>query len=95
MFIDVLQETYSDYRDHVRQRRIVRAIARRGTLHGTGLGNCSGVVERSFAWLHGFERLRIRIRWKRRADIHEAFLEPACCLPTDQLILLAAVRAVP
>ncbi|MCC3773867.1 IS5/IS1182 family transposase, partial [Streptomyces sp. UNOB3_S3] len=31
-------------------------------------------------WLHGFKRLRIR--WERRADIHEAFLRLACCLIT-------------
>ncbi|MEU9439297.1 IS5 family transposase [Streptomyces sp. NPDC048252] len=58
------------YRDQVRARGIVPAIARRGTLHGTGLATYRWVVERSFAWLHGFRRLRIR--WERRADIHEA-----------------------
>ncbi|MEU9921548.1 transposase [Streptomyces griseoluteus] len=71
------------YRGQVRARGIVPAIARRGTLHGTGLGGTyRWVVERSFAWLHGFRRLRIR--WKRRADIHEAFLKLACCLITDR-----------
>jgi transposase len=68
------------YRDQVRDRRIVPAIARRGTQHGTGLGTYRWVVERTFAWLHGFKRLRIR--WERRADIHEAFLKLACCLIT-------------
>ncbi len=72
------------YREQVRQRRIVPAIARRGTLHGTGLGTYRWVVERSFAWLHGFKRLRIR--WERRADIHEAFLKLACCLITHRQI---------
>lgn len=72
------------YRDQVRQRRIVPAIARRGTLHGTGLGKYRWVVERSFARLHGFKRLRIR--WERRADIHEAFLKLACCLITHRQI---------
>lgn len=66
------------YRDQVRARGIVPAIARRGTRHGT----YRWVVERSFAWLHGFRRLRIR--WERRADIHEAFLKLACCLITHQ-----------
>lgn len=42
------------YRDQVRQRRIVPAIARRGTLHGTVLGTYPWVVERGFVWLHGF-----------------------------------------
>ncbi|MGQ4731521.1 IS5 family transposase [Streptomyces sp. Ju416(a)] len=72
------------YRDQVRKRRIIPAIARRGTLHGTGLGKYRWVVERSFAWLHGFKRLRIR--WERRADIHEALLKLACCLITHRQI---------
>ncbi len=70
------------YRDQVRARGIVPAIARRGTRHGTGLGTYRWVVERTFAWLHGFRRLRTR--WERRADIHEAFLKLACCLITHR-----------
>ncbi len=58
------------YRDQVRARRIIPVIARRGTPHGSGLGVYRWVVERTFAWLHGFKRLRVR--WERRADIHEA-----------------------
>lgn len=70
------------HRDQVRARGIVPAIARRGTRHGTGLGTYRWVVERAFAWLHGFRRLRIR--WERRPDIHEAFLKLACCLITHR-----------
>ncbi|WP_435852426.1 transposase [Streptomyces sparsogenes] len=69
-------------RDQVHARGIVLAIARRGTRHGTGLSTYRCVIERSFAWLHGPRRLRIR--WKRRADIHEAFLELTCCLIIHQ-----------
>lgn len=72
------------YRNQVRRRRVVPAIARCGTLHGAGLGTYRWVVERTFAWLHGFKRLRIR--WERRADIHEAFLKLACCLITRRQI---------
>jgi transposase len=46
--------------------------------HGSGLGRYRWVVERTFAWLHQFKRLRIR--WEYRANIHEAFLKLACCL---------------
>jgi transposase len=46
-------------------------IARRQTEHGSGLGRWRWVVERAFAWLHNFRRLRIR--WERRHDIHLAF----------------------
>lgn len=34
------------------------------------------------SWLHGFRRLRIR--WERRDDIHEAFLGLAVCLITHR-----------
>ncbi|WP_435797646.1 IS5 family transposase [Streptomyces klenkii] len=68
------------YREQIRARKILPAIARRGTPHGSGLGVYCWVVERTFAWLHGFRCLRIR--WERRADIHEALLKLACCLIT-------------
>jgi hypothetical protein len=35
-------------------------------------------VERTFAWLSQFRRLRVR--YDKRADIHEAFLSPGCAL---------------
>jgi transposase len=35
-------------------------------------------VERTFAWLNQFRRLRVR--YEKRADIHEAFLALACAL---------------
>jgi hypothetical protein len=37
-------------------------------------------VERTIVWLHGLPRLRLR--WERRDDIHEAFLGLAICLIT-------------
>jgi hypothetical protein len=33
------------------------------------------MVERTLAWLHQYRRLRIR--WERRADIHQSFLKLA------------------
>jgi transposase len=53
-------------------------IAHRKTPHGSGLGRQRYVVERSIAWLHWYRRLRTR--WERRADLHQAFLTLACCL---------------
>ncbi|GEB60157.1 hypothetical protein GCM10017674_77400 [Streptomyces gardneri] len=64
--------------DHDKYRRLIRAlevkplIARRGTEHGAGLGTQRWVVERAFAYLRWFRRLRIR--WEIRDGIHEAFL---------------------
>lgn len=45
------------------------------TEHGSGRGAQRWVVERAFAHLHWFRRLRIR--WEIRDDIHEAFLSLA------------------
>ncbi|WP_449341991.1 IS5 family transposase [Streptomyces aurantiogriseus] len=70
------------YRRLLRERGIRPAIAERGQPHGTGLGTFRWVVERTISWLHGFRRLRIR--WERRDDIHEAFLGLAVCLITHR-----------
>jgi transposase len=59
-------------------RGIDSEIARRYTEHGSGLGKTRWVVERTIAWLHGFRRLRIR--YERLPEIHEAFLKLGCCL---------------
>jgi transposase len=67
---------HDKYRRLVRHRGITPVIARRGTGHGSGLGVYRWVVERSFAWLHAFKRLRTR--YERRVDIHEALLSLAC-----------------
>ncbi len=45
---------------------------------GQGLGRVRWVVERTIAWLHQFRRLRVR--YERRADIHQAFLSLGCIL---------------
>jgi len=39
-------------------------------------------VERTFAWLSQFRRLRVR--YDKRADIHEAFLSLGCALICSQ-----------
>ncbi|WP_216915938.1 IS5 family transposase [Nocardia noduli] len=69
---------YDKYRRQLRDRGITPVIARRGTGHGSGLGVVRWPVERSFAWLHAFKRLRIR--YERRADIHQALLSLACAV---------------
>ncbi|WP_218105384.1 IS5 family transposase [Micromonospora rhizosphaerae] len=71
---------YDIYRRAVRAKGIRPRIARRGQPHGSGLGVIRWVVERTIAWYHGMKRLRIR--WERRDDIHEAFLALATCIIT-------------
>ena len=62
----------------LRGRGIVPLLAMRNTEHGSGLGRWRWVVERTFAWLNQFRRLRVR--YDKRADIDEAFLSLGCAL---------------
>lgn len=43
-----------------------------------GLGLLRWPIERTLSWLHQFRRLRIR--YERRPDLHEAFLQLGCAL---------------
>src|ERR1039458_4966282 len=65
-------------RQGLRDRRIVPWLAKRNTEHGSGLGRWRWGVGGNFAWLNQFRRLRVR--YEKRADIHEAFLSLACAL---------------
>lgn len=62
----------------LRARRILPLLAMRNTENGSGLGRWRWVVERTFAWLNQFRRLRVR--YEKRADIHEGFLRLGCAL---------------
>lgn len=70
--------------DYDKCRRLLRArgntpkIARKGTAHGSGLGKTRWVVERTFAWLRQFKRLRIR--YEIGADLHLCLLQLACSI---------------
>jgi transposase len=66
------------HRKVLRSLGIEPVIAKRRTEHGSGLGIHRWVVERTLAWLHQYRRLRIR--YERRAEIHEAFLSIGCSL---------------
>jgi len=47
-------------------------FAQRGQPHGSGLGRYRYVVERTIAAVH--QNRRLKIRYEKRADIHQAFL---------------------
>lgn len=66
------------HREALHRRGIAPHLARRYTEHGSGLGVYRWVVERTLSWLHQFRRLRVR--YERRDDIHEAFLHLGCAL---------------
>jgi transposase len=77
----VLADRGYDHDKHRRllwQRGIKPVIARRGSTHGSGLGRHRWVVERGFAHLHNFRRLRIR--YERRPELHTALLALACSI---------------
>ena len=60
------------------ERGIQERIARQQRPHGSGLGRERWVVERTLSWLH--QHRRLRLRYERRPDIHEALLTLACSL---------------
>jgi len=66
------------HRQWLRHLGIEPVLAKRNMPHGSGLGVHRWVVERTLSWLHQFRRLRIR--YERRADMHEAFMTLACAL---------------
>lgn len=69
---------HDKYRRELRRRGVKPIIARRQSEHGSGLGTERWVVERTFAWLHNFRRLRTR--YERRAELHLAFMQLGCAV---------------
>ena len=53
-----------------------RCCPRRRSTTRSGLGETRWPVERTLAWVH--QNRRLRIRYERRPDIHQAFLTLAC-----------------
>ena len=79
----------------LRARRILPLMAVRRTKHGSGLRRW--VVERTFAWLN--QDRRLRVRYDKRADIHEAFLSVSVYadlleVPANPMTLLLASMSV-
>ncbi len=65
-------------RAECRARSVLPRIARRRIESSARLGCHRWVVERTFAWLARFRRLRVRD--ERLVDIHLAFLQLGCVL---------------
>ena len=75
-YADRAYDSEDKIRKPLRQRRIIPRIARRNTEHGSGLGKHRSMIESVFAWL--FQQRRLRVRYEKRADIHQAFLTIGC-----------------
>jgi transposase len=73
------------HRQKLRHLRIVPMLAKRNTAHGSGLGVYRWVVERTLSWLHQYRRLRVR--YERRSDIHQAFLTLGCALICSKALI--------
>jgi transposase len=69
---------HDKYRRELRKRGVKPVIARRSSVHGSGLGRERWVVERSFAHLHNLRRLRIR--YERDDQLHLAFMLLGCAV---------------
>ena len=76
LYADRAYDAEDKIRQPLRQRRIIPRIARRNTEHGSGLGKHRSIIESVFAWL--FQQRRLRVRYEKRADIHQAFLTSGC-----------------
>jgi hypothetical protein len=68
----------------LRQRHILPRIARPRIDASERLGRYRWVVERRVAWLH--RNRRLLIRYERRADLHQAFLDLGAALICWQLL---------
>jgi len=73
------KEAYADraydsepHRKELRHRGIKPFLPKRNTEHGSGLGIVRWVVEQAEALVHQFRRLKMR--FDKRDDIHQAFL---------------------
>lgn len=75
---------YAKCRAHLRSRGISSRIARRGIESSKRLGKHRWVVERTHAWFAGFGKLRIR--FERRLDIHQALLKLAAAIICSRFV---------
>jgi transposase len=73
------------HRIELRKRGIQPLLARRYIDNGSGLGVYRWVVERAQSWVHKYRRLKLR--YERRDDIHEAFVALACALICHNCLL--------
>ena len=64
------------HREGLRQMGVEPVLPERGIDDQEGLGETRWFIERTLSWLH--QNRRLRIRYERRPDIHQALLTIAC-----------------
>ena len=64
------------HRQGLRELGVEPVLPEKGIDDQSGLGETRWPVERTLAWVH--QNRRLRIRYERRPDIHQAFLTLAC-----------------
>jgi transposase len=64
------------HRQGLRELGVEPILPEKGIDDQSGLGQTRWPVERTLAWLH--QNRRLRVRYERRWDIHQAFLTLAC-----------------
>jgi hypothetical protein len=64
------------HRQGLRDLDVEPVLPEKGIDDESGLGEARSPIERTLAWFH--QNRRLRIRYERRPDIHQAFLTLAC-----------------
>ncbi len=65
-------------RQALRKRDITPRLARQGIESSEKLGRYRWVVERTLSWVN--RNRRLKVRYERRADVHQAFPDLGCAL---------------
>lgn len=78
LLADGAYDAEAKIRRPLRRRGIQPLIAQRNAEHGSGLGKLRCVIEACFAWLFNWRRLRVR--YEKPPDIHEALLFIGCAM---------------
>jgi transposase len=76
LYADRAYDPEAKIRKPLRKRGIIPKTAMWNVAHGSGLGKHRCIIESAFAWL--FQQRRLRVRYEKRDDIHQAFLTIGC-----------------
>jgi hypothetical protein len=78
LYADPAYDAEAKIREPLRVRKIIPMFAKRYSPHGSGLGKHRSIIESVFAWI--FQQRRLKVRYEKRDDIHQAFLNIGCIM---------------